>query len=248
MGELNPLRILREKLSHIYLDTLGYASGKEYTDAFIQRATSGTVFLDAGCGEGKIRKLLPDGVHYIGVDVFQGESAVGYAGWEHKPDVLADLHQLPLKDSSCDVVILLHVLEHVQSPQKVLNELARVMKAGATLVIAVPFVHQLHHVPHDYYRFSKYALQDLLDHTGLRVQSIRPSGGYFRCLENVLSYFTVIFKSSSLIAKLVLAPLWVWIIALNRVVRIFEYPLDMLGGAQEFTAGYLCLALKAEDR
>lgn len=226
------------------MDVLGYASGKQFSDAYIQKAVPGTTFLDAGCGEGKVRDLLPKEVHYVGVDIFQGENSAGYHAWTHRPTIHADLHQLPLSQSSCDVVVLLYVLEHVQSPQKVLGEIARVMKPGAMLFAAVPFVHQVHHAPNDYFRFTKYALEHFFRSVGLTTVSIRPLGGYFRCLGNFLEYFMGLYKDIGWSRRIVLLPLLFWIAVLKYAIKVLEYPLDMLDKSQEFTSGYLCVVRK----
>src|SRR3990172_4455940 len=114
------ISIWGKKLERKYLVDLGFASGKEFTKEIIDSVVVGGVFLDAGCGESKFRNLLPDDVQYIGIDVHDGQNREEYEGWHHKPTIVADLHDIPLSSSSCDTVILLHVLEHVQSPQRVL--------------------------------------------------------------------------------------------------------------------------------
>ena len=48
------------------------------------------MFLDAGCGEAKFRGAVPEGVRYLGVDITLG-AAPEYAGWSHRPDLVAEV-------------------------------------------------------------------------------------------------------------------------------------------------------------
>lgn len=53
-------------------------------------------------------------------------------------DVKADILDLPFKDDEFDIVFCNHVLEHVESDIKALNELFRVMKSGGMGIFQVP--------------------------------------------------------------------------------------------------------------
>jgi SAM-dependent methyltransferase len=240
------LSTIRSKLEDIYLNRLGYASGKQFTETYIQQTQPGMVFLDAGCGEGKVRRFLHEEVHYIGIDLWRGKNPVGYQGWEHRPSVLGDLHHLPFADKSIDTVILLHVLEHVRGPEQVIREIARVMKSGGKLFLAVPFIHQVHHAPDDHHRFTRYALEQLFLSSGLNVLSIRPQGSYFRVLGKLFKDFSLLYKNRTVWRKIMLFPIFVFILFFRKVITLLEYPLDILIDAPEFTVGYLCIVQKGE--
>jgi ubiquinone/menaquinone biosynthesis C-methylase UbiE len=85
------------------------------------------VKLDIGCGPNKH-------LGYIGIDK-RGLPGV---------DIVLDLDKegLPFPDNSVDEVLLYHVLEHVESPWKVMKEVIRVCKDGA--IIRVRFPYPLH--------------------------------------------------------------------------------------------------------
>ena len=53
--------------------------------------------------------------------------------------VKMDIHQIPFKDNSFDVVLCNHVLEHVDDDIKAMSEIHRVLRPGGFAVMQVPF-------------------------------------------------------------------------------------------------------------
>lgn len=90
-------------------------------------ALSGRV-LDVGCGRAHLRECLPPGSSYVGVDF--------------KPpcDVSVDLGAgvLPFADRSFDHAVCLDVLEHLEHPHRVLDELCRVSASGVLIALPNP--------------------------------------------------------------------------------------------------------------
>jgi SAM-dependent methyltransferase len=52
--------------------------------------------------------------------------------------VQADGHHLPFRDNSFDKVYSFDVIEHVESPQKLVTEIFRVLKSGESIEITTP--------------------------------------------------------------------------------------------------------------
>ena len=72
-----------------------------------------------------------------------------------------------------DFVFADQVLEHVAgSPFKAISETARVLKPGGTAVVTTCLTNPLHHLPHDYWRFTPNALKMLALDAGLDVQEV----------------------------------------------------------------------------
>jgi SAM-dependent methyltransferase len=69
-------------------------------------------------------------------------------------DIICDIHDLPFKDESVDAVLNIAVLEHVKSPQLVLNEIYRVLKPGGKVFSVIPFMQPFHASPNDFQRFT----------------------------------------------------------------------------------------------
>jgi len=76
-------------------------------------------------------------------------------------DVVADAHKLPFKDHSIEGVIIKNVFEHLKDPQKVRDEIKRVVKKGGFVYAKIPFMQPFHAVPDDYQRYSINGMNEL---------------------------------------------------------------------------------------
>ncbi len=92
------------------------------------------MILDVGCGEGKIWQLFP-GLDITGLDI--SEENLKKAGKYLKP-VKGPAEKLPFKDQSFDLVIASEILEHLIAPEKVLQEIDRVLKPEGLAIVTYP--------------------------------------------------------------------------------------------------------------
>lgn len=133
--------------------------------------------LDAGAGKLPHRPLVNELTsEYVSLD---------FKLTHPELDVVADVQSMPMSDNSFDSAICIEVLEHVPNPEKALRELLRVLKPGGKLVFSVPHFLYLHNEPYDFYRYTKYGLQELAQRVGFRVVMIKPSGGLLCFLQGV---------------------------------------------------------------
>ena len=134
--------------------------------------------LDAGAGRTAYKtKLLQKAYEVISLDWQQREVL----------DCSGSVMELPFQDQAFDSVFCSQVLEHVPSPEKVLQEFHRCLKPGGTLVISVPHLAYLHNEPHDYFRYTKHGLRAVLERNSFDVIDIQPAGGLLSFLGHIPS-------------------------------------------------------------
>jgi SAM-dependent methyltransferase len=69
-------------------------------------------------------------------------------------DLFCDAHDLPFADGVFDAVITTAVLEHVLYPERVAQEIARVVRIGGYLYSELPFMQQVHEGAYDFTRYT----------------------------------------------------------------------------------------------
>ena len=143
-----------------------------FYDEWIRKHVHGKL-LDLGCGKVPL---------YLAYKDYTDENiCIDWGNTRHKNPFLdgeSDLNNpLPLGDAEFDSVILSDVLEHIRYPEQLLAEICRVMKTEGTLLMNVPFYYWLHEEPHDYFRYTEFALRSFLEKAGFRILLLEPLGG-----------------------------------------------------------------------
>ena len=69
-------------------------------------------------------------------------------------DIVADIHNIPIKGESIDCVFCTGVLEHIVSPDIALKELHAILKPDGIIHLEVPFVQPYHKDPEDNWRWT----------------------------------------------------------------------------------------------
>jgi len=137
------------------------------------------------------------------------------------PDILGDVHRMKIKNEEFDTVVITRVLEHCVNPKKAISEVHRILKKGGIAVFSSPFIYPYHASPHDYYRLSHEAYQDLLgDFSKIK---IIPYGNRLQLIWMLLSqgFF------------------------LKFILTFFNYPISWLDyKSKKFIIGYVAYAVK----
>ncbi|MBL7960806.1 class I SAM-dependent methyltransferase [bacterium] len=148
----------------------------------IQQHASG-ILLDCGCGHVPYYEIYKDKV----VDTI----CIDWPNSLHRNELLdhyVNLNErLPFDDKSFDTILLTDVLEHIQNPGLLMSELSRLLKPGAKLLVMVPFFYRLHEVPHDYYRYTEFALKGFCESNNLSVVELEPYGGFYDIIFDLLN-------------------------------------------------------------
>lgn len=86
---------------------------------------------------------------------------------DYHPDIVGDIHDMPIENESIDGVLCKAVLEHVQNPLQACQEIHRILKPGGRALFWVPFIYSYHcdrGFYKDYWRFTEdsvcYMLRD----------------------------------------------------------------------------------------
>lgn len=94
--------------------------------------------LDAGCGEGfTLARLQKEGIgkHLEGIDYSLNAIILGKKNYPFLSLKQGDIYNLPYRNNSFDLVICSEVLEHLEHPKKVLEEIVRVSKKYCLLSV-----------------------------------------------------------------------------------------------------------------
>jgi 2-polyprenyl-3-methyl-5-hydroxy-6-metoxy-1,4-benzoquinol methylase len=99
---------------------------------------AGSRLLEIGTGLGHLAGQLEDGFETYAMDINLWALLQAKANVVSTPLSLASAEELPYADDSFGVVIIKHVVEHLEKYEQAICELARVMAPGGVLILAVP--------------------------------------------------------------------------------------------------------------
>lgn len=137
--------------------------------------------LDFGCGTKPYKSLFNHVNSYTGID-FENP---GHSHANEQIDVFYDGKKIPFADNEFDSVLSSEVFEHIFNLEEVVVELHRVLKPGGKMLITCPFVWNEHEVPHDYARYTQFALKNLLERNGFKVLIADKSGDFATTLHQM---------------------------------------------------------------
>ena len=109
---------------------------------FIKRKKPSSL-LDVGCGKGDILLCINKYVKKcVGIDVSVDAIKLIHQHLVNKNNlriIISNVENgIPLKDKSFDMILLIHVLEHLNKPKKILKKLKKLLNLNGTLLIIVP--------------------------------------------------------------------------------------------------------------
>lgn len=124
---------------------------------------------DVGGGDGSRYKDLFNSVEYISVDF---DSTLN-------PTITASAESIPLPSNHFDVVLSVQMLEHTTDPTLCLKEMFRITKPNGICIITVPFFNEAHMEPNDFYRFTKFGIEYLVQKVGFQIIESKTRGSYY---------------------------------------------------------------------
>jgi SAM-dependent methyltransferase len=115
---------------------------------------------------------IGSGIHIFGPNVLNLDIF-----WYKGVDIVGDAMALPFATGGIDGVICEYLIEHVPDPQKVVDEIVRVLKPGGKAYLAAPFVYPFHASPNDFNRWSVEGAKILCKRAGAQIDIVAPRSG-----------------------------------------------------------------------
>lgn len=168
-------------------------------------------------------------------ELFTGSKDITVVNMDHEYgfDLQFDLELLfPLEDDSYQTILCINTLEHIFNYQSVLSESARVLSHGGQLVVAVPFLMNIHPSPHDFWRYSSESLERMVEQAGFTSTHIQ-TVGTGPCTASLQLLYP--FLKFSILRNIA----FVFAICFDRLLRIFAKNV-----IERYPLGYLVIATK----
>ena len=110
---------------------------------------------------------------------------VDWADGDHIDRVCDLSDPLPFASSTFETIVCSDVLEHLFEPALVWREMSRVLSPGGTVLMNVPFLYPIHAHPHDYFRYTGFALDRFARMNSLEVLVLEPVGGLLEVIADI---------------------------------------------------------------
>jgi SAM-dependent methyltransferase len=201
--------------------------------------------LDVGAGESPWLEWLPMSCSYHGIDVVNSQD---YGMNANRRDITYyDGRTMPFQQASFDGALCIEVLEHVENPEEFVSEISRVLTDGSTLLLSVPWSARRHHIPHDYHRFTKERLGQLLQTHGFTDLDIQERGNDIGAIASKLVVLTIrLLRPSSAADGIWSWPLAVLVAPMAAVMLGAAHISEAVGqGSKEDPLGYFVRARRA---
>jgi len=156
-------------------------------------------------------------------------------------DVVADATNLPFVENSVDFIINRALLEHVESPERVIQEMYRILKPGGSIFCFVPFIQPYHAAPFDFQRWTVSGVIVLFE----QFQNISvgigsgPTSGMLWVIQPWLALL-LSFKS-----KIMHDMIFIFLMALTFPVKILDSVLVKHPYANNIAGGFYIVAKKS---
>ncbi|EMQ95503.1 hypothetical protein D778_02597 [Xanthomarina gelatinilytica] len=191
MKDFIDIKLSEKNLDRYYIRSSIFKAFKELLPNFNGK------LLDIGCGKMPYRNYILENskvLNYVGLDI---EDALEY-DTEVKPDFTWNGVTMPFETASFDCAFGTEVLEHCPEPEVVLKEVYRVLKPNGIFFFTVPFLWNLHEVPHDEYRYTPFSLERHLKNSGFTDITIKATGGWHASMAQMLGLWV---KRSSMSSR-----------------------------------------------
>ena len=117
------------------------------------------------------------------------------------------------------------------------------MRPGGALILSVPHLSEIHEAPHDYFRYTRFGLESLMELAGLEVDRVEEAGGLLSFLLHPVSWFLL-----SATAGVPLLREIVWLLNYVFLIRLLGIFDRLVGAPRISPCNYVVLAHKPGTR
>ncbi len=139
-----PRSITFDRIADRYDETRGgLLRGGDFANAIAPRLSPGSRIVEPGVGTGAVALPLTErGFDVVGFDLAPAMLARAHHRLGHRVG-LTDVQRLPVKTAGADAAVTVWVLHVVASPEKLVGEIARILRPGGTwCAISADAVHE----------------------------------------------------------------------------------------------------------
>ncbi|NJN72083.1 MAG: class I SAM-dependent methyltransferase [Limnothrix sp. RL_2_0] len=198
--------------------------------------------LDLGCGNGRsidLFKSKSKNIKWIGVDIDSSPEVDSRMRTDGEFLTFDGIH-LPFEDNYFDLIYSNQVFEHVRHPEKLLKDVFRVLKPGASFIGSVSHLEPFH--SYSYWNYTPYGFKVLAEDAGLTLKKIRPS----------IDSLTLIIRSGLRVkAASSLDRYWIYESPLNKLISFFsrlkKYHNSRINVMKLSLCGQFCFQIIKED-
>jgi SAM-dependent methyltransferase len=126
-----PLQVLVNTLGNGYLYSWAARTFENFAGG------QSLTVLDAGCGDGVLRRYLSHRHAYVGID-FSSRPLLRATRYNPATYLRADILHIPFPADSFDALFSFQALQYLRNPETALAQFARVLKPGGKLILTVP--------------------------------------------------------------------------------------------------------------
>lgn len=155
-------------------------------------------------------------------------------------DIVADVTGLPICDNSVDFILNIAMIEHVEEPEKVIQEAYRILKPGGIFFGYLPFMAPYHAAPNDFYRWTKPGIKKLF--YGFKSIEIDIGAGPTSGMLWVLQEWLAIFFSFG--SRTMHDIIFMFMMVLTAPIKLADILLVHFPNAEKIASGFLITGKK----
>ncbi len=157
----------------------------------------------------------------------------------YNPDILLDICNMSkIESASVDVINATEIFEHVDDPQKGLEECYRVLKKDGTMILSAPFLFPIHADPYDYQRWTEYKWKQELKNCNFKIEKFELMGRFFTVMADMMK---TLIKQLPFVIRIFLKLFYP---VIDLTTKLDNRKINSASALKQYTTGYFIIARK----